>query len=166
MKRKTVTIAVCILAGILLIGATFYVGRAYAAAGSYGTREDPLITLSYLTDKLSPSLLEQFDESLSKAVQDLKNEMQGGGGVTTTYKLVTVQSGQTLTGQTGTEVLLREGALILQENSSMVDMTDARAVNVGASLAVNHLCMFASDEGKVTAAADTKLLVRGNYTIG
>jgi len=165
MKRKTLTIIACVLAGALILSVTFYAGRAYAAS-LYGTREDPLVTLSYLTDKLAPSLLEQFDDSLGTAVQELKDEIKGGGGVTTTYKLITLQSGQTLTGQTGTEILLRDGSLTLQGNSSMVDTTDARSVDVGATLVVNHLCMFASDGGQVKASTTTNLLVRGSYTVG
>lgn len=159
MKKKTAAITAAIAAVLLIAGITVY------AATNYGSKDDPLVTLSYLTDKLTPSLMDQFNGNLNSAVNELKNEASGGSGVMTTYQLVTVASGQTLVGKTGTEVLLRDGGMMLLNNTGLADTTDGTAISAGATLAVNHLCMFSGD-GALLATGNTRLLVRGSYTVG
>ena len=63
------------------------VGVAFAA-GQQGSQSDPLVTLSYLTQKATPSILSQVDSKLTARETELKEAAlrrgrrlcQGGGG--------------------------------------------------------------------------------------
>ena len=167
MKKKTIAVA-CGIAVVLLV-AGFFAGYAMApasAASNYGSQDDPLVTLSYLTGQLTPSLMSQFNTSLNSAVSQLESEMQSGGGVTTTYCVVTLSAGQTLTGKAGTEVLLRTGSAAVQGGVALADTTGANTLSSGAALTVNHLCMFTDDGGAIQASSAVTLLARGSYTVG
>ena len=166
MKKKTIVLG-CFLAVVLLLagGFTGYAVSA-SAAGTAGTQSDPLATLSYLQNQLTPSLLNQFNGDLNKAVSQLRSEIQGGGGVTATYQLVTLSDGQKLTGQTGTEVLLRSGTVTLQGGVALLDTTGGNTLAAGSALTANHLCLFADSGGVVQAAGTATLLVRGSFTLG
>jgi len=166
MKKKTIIIGCAAAVVLLLVGAFTGYTISAAAAGTAGTQNDPLVTLSYLQNQLTPQLLNQFDGDLSKAVSQLQSEMQSGGGVTTTYQLVTLSDGQRLIGQAGTEVLLRGGTVTLQGSVALLDTTGGGALSAGAALSVNHLCMFADNGGVIQAAGTATLLVRGSYTAG
>ncbi|MCL2343153.1 MAG: hypothetical protein FWC62_04535 [Firmicutes bacterium] len=166
MKKKTIAIA-CGIAAVLL-AAGFFAGYAIApasAASNYGSQDDPLVSLSYLTQQLTPSLMNQFNGSLNDAVNRLESEMQSGSGVTTTYCVVTLSAGQTLTGKAGTEILLREGSAAVQGGVMLVDTTGGGVLSSGAALTANHLGMFTDDGGQIQASGDVRLLVRGSYTV-
>ena len=157
MKKTKLTIYLSIfLAVTTLAGITAY------AASNYGTSSDPLITLSYLNEVLTPKLLAGFQAELDKAVEEI-------GGDRGNFKVVTLTDGQTLRGSAGCEILLRSGSAkaTASESPALTDMTAGAAVNSGASVTVNHLCMVNAEGGGVTAtAASVKLMVRGSFTVG
>lgn len=141
MKKRWILRLVCLTA-VLVLAMT-----CYAAAGSVGSADDPLVTYSYLNDTFKKEVLA---------------EANGG------FVLVTMSSGQTLKGTVGTEVLLRVGTASCTASSApgLIDTTNASTINDGAPLEKNHLYMMTIEERGVRATAATvKLLVRGSYTI-
>lgn len=50
------------------------VGVAFAA-GQQGSQSDPLVTLSYLTQKATPSILSQVDSKLTAREAELKKQL-------------------------------------------------------------------------------------------
>lgn len=176
-KNRWITrLAVLMLASytLLAIGA--------AAAGTPGTESDPLVTLSYLNDTFMAELLKNVDEKLETRDKELAEKLDarvrqasqegpvaGGEGVSTeVFTVVTLGSGQVLSGEIGCEVMLRVGAANCVASSApgLIDETDGSTLSGGAALAKNHLYMMTVDERGVQAAAETvKLLVRGNYSI-
>ena len=54
-KRKKTLIAVGVLLAVALV-----VGLTTLAVSNYGTESDPLVTLSYLEDRLTPEILDQL----------------------------------------------------------------------------------------------------------
>ena len=50
------------------------VGVAFAA-GQQGSQSDPLVTLSYLTQKATPSILSQVDSKLTARETELKKQL-------------------------------------------------------------------------------------------
>lgn len=153
-NKKLVMILSIALALVLAVGVTAY------AASNYGTSSDPLITLSYLTDTLTPNLLSQLRTDLDAAV----DEVQASSGSLQTYSVVTLSRGQTLSGSAGCEILLRSGSATCI--SGLADITDGTSLSGGSSLSANHLYMASADGSGCTASADsTLLLVRGSYTI-
>lgn len=141
-KRFVLTLAVAAIAI-----AAFGLG-AYAAT-SYGTQSDPLVSLSYLTEKLTPEVLAQVTEEME-------------------FHVVTLSNGQQLTSQVGCELLLRTGSAVCKAGDSpgLVDSSAAAELQNGDILAANHLYLVTIQGHGLTATADnTKVLVKGKYSI-
>lgn len=149
-----------------------------ALAAGVGSKEDPLVTLSYLEGTYTDTLLKKADDTLQKRNSELESSLKAqvdrlagasGGTSTSTYQVVTLSKGQSLKGTVGTEVMLRVGTAGCYATSSpgLIDTTDGSDLSGGKALVKNHLYMMTVEGRAVTATADTvKLLVRGNYTIG
>lgn len=184
---KTPKNALTRLLALLLVSFTL-LSITVAATGTAGSSSDPLVTLSYLNDTFLKDLLVKVDEKVSARDAALKKELsaqveadvkkleqsyggsQSGSGGTQTagFTVVTLSSGQTLSGGIGCEVMLRVGTATVVAASSpgLVDSTDGTTLDGGKSLVKNHLYMMTiEDRGVRAASATTKLLVRGSYTV-
>ncbi len=143
-----VLLAVCAAAGI-----TVY------AAYNYGTKDDPLITKSYLDEVLTPELMAEFNAQLDAA--------QGSSG-DGTFTVVTLSRGQKITCQVGCEIMLRIGSASASGPDSpvLVDTTSGTTLENGGALVKNHLYMATIVNNGLTASADgTKVLISGEYTV-
>ena len=142
-------------------------------AAEAGSSQDPLVTLSYLNDTFLGQILEKVDAKIaqrnSQIVQQLGGQTTSGGTTTaSTFTVVTLSSGQVLTGDIGCEVMLRVGTATCVAPSSpgLIDESAATTLAGGAALVQNHLYMMTVEgRGVKATAATTKLLVRGSYTI-
>ncbi len=63
-----------VLTGILLLSTLFAAGF-FALAAEYGSQEDPLVTLSYITDVVSPGTLNKVDEQISAKMADFEKQL-------------------------------------------------------------------------------------------
>ena len=156
-----------------------------ALGAGEGTQSDPLVTLSYLTQTVTPSILDQVDEQAAQRQQELQTQLQsaiqgytaqmeaalggsGGAQYTSTYTVVTLTSGQQLNMEVGCEVMLRIGTAACVSSSSpgLIDTTTGATLNDGGALTTNHLYMATIADRAIRATAGTvKVLVRGGYTI-
>lgn len=142
-------------------------------AAEAGSSQDPLVTLSYLNDTFLGQILEKVDAKIaqrnSQIVQQLGGQTTSGGTTTASaFTVVTLSSGQVLTGDIGCEVMLRVGSATCVAPSSpgLIDESAATTLAGGAALVQNHLYMMTVEgRGVKATAATTKLLVRGSYTI-
>lgn len=158
------------MAVLLLLSAALNMTVSFAAeAGSSG---DPLVTLSYLNDTFLNTVLQRVDQKItarnSQLAQQLGGQVVSGTGSAATFTVVTLSSGQTLTGDVGCEVMLRIGTATCVSSSTpgLIDETTAGTLNNGSALVQNHLYMMTIEgRGVKATAATTKLLVRGTYTI-
>jgi hypothetical protein len=162
LKQKITAAASVILALVLGIG----IG-SYASSG-YGSSSDPLITLSYLTDKLTPELMAQVDKRLSAHETDLEQRftdlLSAQSSVKSeNYTPVTLSSGQTLTGAVGCEILLRTGGAAA--TAALADTSSGSSVGSGTAITANHLYLVTSAGTGVKASASSQLLVRGEFTV-
>ena len=140
------------LSGILTVTVSF--------AAEAGSSDDPLVTLSYLNETFMDSIMEQVDEKIAQRT--------GGSDANSTFTVVTLTSGQVLTGDIGCEVMLRVGTAVCVSPSTpgLIDETTATTLNNGGALTQNHLYMMTIEgRGVQATAATTKLLVRGGYTV-
>lgn len=155
MKTRKVKIIVCALLAVCAIaGITVY------AAYNYGTKDDPLITKSYLDEVLTPELMAQFSAQLDAA---------GGTSGDGTFTVVTLRKGQKITCQVGCELMLRIGSASASGPDSpvLVDTTSGTTLENGGALVKNHLYMATIVNNGLTASTDnTKVLVSGEYTVG
>ena len=160
-----------------------------AATGGAGSKEDPLVTLSYLNVNFLPEVLAQADArvverndaltaQLAEQIAAEKAELEkkyaaaskeGASAATVdSFVVVTMSRDQVLYGEIGCEVMLRVGTAVCVSPSSpgLIDSTDATTLDSGKSLVKNHLYMMTIDERGVKATADTvKVLVRGTYEV-
>ena len=164
-KNRWFLRAVVLVVLSVMLNATVTVAGAVA-----GGSDDPLVTLSYLNDTFLGEILNKVDEKIaarnSQIVQQLGGTM--GSSTSSTFTVVTLTSGQVLTGEIGCEVMLRVGAAVCVASSSpgLIDETPAGTLNNGGALAQNHLYMMTIEgRGVKATAATTKLLVRGSYSI-
>lgn len=165
----------------------FLITVGYAAnAGTAGSSNDPLVTLSYLNNTFVKQVQTMVNDAVTarktELEQALGNAAAGNGPVSTNpgsndpvgnsggavFSVVTLSRGQALVGEVGCEVMLRVGAATCGSPDAvgLIDTTSGDNLTNGGALAVNHLYMVTIDGRWVTAAADTvKVLVRGPYTI-
>lgn len=159
MKKKSL-ITIALVAALAMVAAV----TVYAVA-NYGSREDPLVTSSYLQDVVQPRMEDAYRSTLNGAIGEMEaqfaDQVAAAGG---TYVLVTLDNGQTLTGRAGTEVLMRSGAAVTQ--SAAVDLTSGSTAAVGTKLTENHLYLLQADGAGVRASAGTTVMVRGSYSVG
>lgn len=155
---------------------------AGVALAAQGGESDPLVTLSYLTDTFTPSILEQVDEkveereaSLKKSLQSVADEyaedVKGAGGSgesSPVYEVVTLSKGQKLTAGTSCEILLRSGTATCVSDSApgLVDMTGGGTLANGGALTANHLYLATIAGRGVKASTAVTLMVRGDYSVG
>lgn len=167
-KKWTIRGAAFVLAGACLCG-----GVALAAGGD---QSDPLITLSYLTQTVTPDILARVEEKTQARQEELLTQFStivsgqpaSGSGNSASYTVVTLSSGQKLNLGVGCEVMLRVGSATVSAATApaLIDSTTGGTLNNGGSLTANHLYMATIADRSITATAGTvKLLVRGEYAI-
>lgn len=150
---------------LVIVVAAVAAGAGAYAATNYGTQSDPLVTVSYLTDTLEPSIQSDFDGQLAAAMEQLEAAFEEDlANATGTFEVVSLTSGQTLSGGAGCEILFRSGSATAV--GSLLDVSAGSSVSSGASLSANHLYMASASGNGVTAGGAVTLLVRGVYTIG
>lgn len=147
-----------------------------------GDKDDPLISLSYLTKTVIPEILEQVDEKaeeyqrslledFNKAIDQHKGEMQQEqkeNAKSATYEAVVLTQGQKIVLTMGGEILLRAGSVTAAaaESPALVDMSGGSSLNAGEVLAENHLYAAVQSECVVTADSDdVTVLIRGEYQL-
>ena len=139
-----------------------------SAAAEAGSSSDPLVTLSYLNETFMDSIMDRVDEKIAARNAQLGVSTGSGDSTASTFTVVTLSSGQVLTGDIGCEVMLRVGTAtcVAPSTPGLIDESAATTLSNGAALVQNHLYMMTVEGRGVRAASDTtKLLVRGNYTI-
>ena len=154
MKRmKWSTRAVCgALVLVILVGAN-------AARGSQGGQDDPLVTLSYLNDKLLPDIMDRVD----KKVEAKGKEIQASVGQLPSQSFVSteVAAGKTLSVQAGTQLLLRSGTASCSDG--LVDLTAGETL--GGTLQSNHLYIATKDGQAVAVSEKATFFVLGGSTV-
>lgn len=168
---------IALMSACIALALAFVTGGG-AVLASYGDQNDPLVSLSYLTNDFTDALLKKADEriaerekSINATIQTKINEyiqtVGQSGGDDSGFKVVTLSSGQTLSGYTGTEIMLRSGSAACSAAASpgLVDTTTGGILSSGGTVAENHLYIVTADGRGVKAANGCTLLVRGAYTI-
>ena len=181
MKRNRLRITACLLlAGTVL--AAFV-----AMAADVGSKNDPLVTLSYLNETFLGQIMEkvelkladrnvllreELDSAISEKERQLLREFGGSsasGGTAYTYTAVTLEAGMRLYGGAGCEILLRSGAAVCDYTGGsvpgLVDTTGGGSINGGSALVKDHLYIM-PDARSVTVSAASVILVRGDYSLG
>lgn len=167
--------------GAIVLTAVVVVG-AFSASAAGGDQSDPLVTLSYLTQVVTPQLMGEVDEQvaaneraltdkLNAAIDEYSRQMEQalsqGTGESAAYVPVSLSAGQTLYPVAGGELLLRSGEAKVSIGTSpvLLDATAGSSLEIAGSLTADHLYVAPLDGAGVTAASACVFLVRGTYTI-
>ena len=68
MKKKTLTTIILIVALAMVAAVTVY------AVANYGTKEDPLVTSSYLQDVVQPRMEDAYRSTLDVEVREMEDQ--------------------------------------------------------------------------------------------
>ena len=161
----------------VFVGLVLAVGIWAVASTSYGSQSDPLITLSYITDVLTGQITEKvntmidtklsvFSDELNTRITALENQ-SGGSGSFSSFSVVSLSEGQTLTGEVGTELMLRVGTARCYASGSpgLIDTTTAGTLENDGSMITNHMYMVTISGRGMKASSNVMVLVRGEYTV-
>lgn len=173
-KGKKIAIALAVLTAVALVS-----GLTTLAVTSYGSESDPLVTLSYLNETVTPAIMEQWNAALEAKTAELQarlDELSGqtqppesDGTAPSGFVVLTLSKDQTVVCGIGTEIMPRLGSVVSfgPDSPRLVDETDASSVTAeGAALTVNHMYMVTIKGNGVKADRDnTKILIRGEYTV-
>lgn len=158
----------------VIIAVAFVAGMTGLAAGTYGSQSDPLVAKSYLDETVTPQILAELDGKISAKAAELTASFNSlltgsGTGAASEFKVVTLTSGQVMTCQVGTEIMLRVGSAESYgpDSPRLVDETDGTTLtSAGSALVKNHMYMVTIVNNGIKSTGSTKVLVRGTYTIG
>lgn len=158
------------------------------AAGQQGTQSDPLVTVSYLNQQVTPAILEQVDARIvqqeaefraqlstvvSGYVREVEDRLAGGAGGTVAgggeaaYQVVSLSAGQTFTGGAGCEILLRSGTAlcVAADAPGLVDASAGTTLSSGSVLEANHLYLSPAEGHGLQAVTGVTLMARGSYRV-
>lgn len=146
------------MAGIF-VGTGLYMNlgdiTSFARAGS---ETDPLITLSYLEQRIS---------EVKKYVDDKIGSLNNSNS--NTLEVIELKNGQKIIGREGTEFILRSGkaAAKVSDLGGISDVTDGVDLKEGENIPRNHQLIIPRDDGRglVIMQDSTFVLVRGEYII-
>jgi hypothetical protein len=159
------------------------VAQMAQAAASPGTPSDPLVSRSYVDEKinqlmltLTASSLPATDELVGEVLTKLEflygDKLTGSAAGTAadaqTYVPVSVSAGQLVLGGEGTEIILRSGRAdsFCQGANGLVDVTAGADVLNGQPLAANHLLIVPRDDNRGAAVReDAWFMIKGSYRI-
>ncbi len=174
-KKKRIITAVCVL-----IGALFVVGiTAAVAATTYGSSDDPLVTLSYINQTVKPDIMKELNANLEATKAELAadfnsrlsqaNGNTGGAVSPDAFTPVTLSARQVIRCSAGAEILVSSGGATAYGGSSprLTDETDGTSLAAaGANLINNHMYIVPAEGNGLRAASDgTVVMVRGGYTV-
>ncbi len=139
----------------VIASVTMVMGSVYAADA--GSEADPLVSKSYVDDKI--------EQVLAKIGQSSGGTASGTGAA---FTPVSVAVGKTIIGGEGTEIILRAGkaGVVVSGSEGISDVTTGQTLYNGHSATLNHLNIISRADGrgfKVTEAA--WFLVKGSYTV-
>lgn len=155
-------------------------GVFVVASSTVGGESDPLITKSYLEEQVTPALrnevnataeaemdekLVELNQELEALRQQVSQTMVGGTGQ---YEVVSLDKGDSITLNVGTQVLLRSGVAraTSTDNPSFVNLTQGSTINTGSNLTANHLYLASATGRSILATSDdTVLMVYGGYVL-
>ncbi len=160
------------------------------AAGGYDSANDPLVSLSYITDVFKPQIDTQIN-ALKTEINTLKNEINALKGNPTTpptnsaptvpadeygYEVIFLEEGDRLFADAALDVVLRSGSAKVispfnEEGSKqgINDYTTGDELLHGDAVSLNHFLLIPrGNDGRgieITSSYGSYVIVRGDYEI-
>lgn len=181
MKKKTPIIITTLLATLLL-------SSYFAIAAEYGSKDDPLVSLSYIEEIILPKTTEMIDEVIEEKTQGYTDNIYqiledigadynalanneefiqkvADSVEVSTSNVVSVEAGQVITLKAGGEILLRSGN-VSTSSSAFLNVTSGSDVATNTALTANNLYMATDNDQTLTVVTSGTVIVIGTYIIG
>lgn len=158
-----------VLIGIVAVLSVGTVTAASAYAGSAGSDQDPLVTLSYVEKRIQEVLT-----TVTSQIADLKKQVEaqpgtpGGTSESAVFQVVQVEKGSSVYFGGGTEFVVRSGkaTAIVTANGGLSDLTAGKDIAMGQPTPANHHILVPRDDGRGIRTLDISfILIKGPYTI-
>lgn len=161
-----------IVIGVLVLGVT----TLYAADGLIGTEADPLVTKSYVDQKISAlaggtsnttltTQLKEQQQLIIEMRQEIENLRQEGSN---SFEVVVVPQGKIIYGKANTEMIIRagEGQIVTSPVGGIQNITDGQDLLGGTVAPRNHLLLIPREDGRgLMATKQLTVMVRGGYVL-
>lgn len=139
---------------IFWTAAALTLGLSAVCSGAVGSDDDPLISLSYITNVVMPYI----DEAVSNTG-------------TAEFEVVEVPTGKSITAGGGAELILRSGKGVVSLDKSasggFTDVTDGKDITSGEIAEANHHLICPRSDGRsIKAESKLYIMVKGAYEIG
>jgi hypothetical protein len=144
----------------LTVSAALAVSAVYAFAAP-GTDDDPLVSLSYITDTLIPEIHSYVDAKIAK----IGNTSAGEQSV---FKVVDVKKGQMIKCGDGCEMILRmgSGTIVASDKGGISDVTTGIDLGQDEAMPANHMLIAPLGDGRgVKMTTNGKVMIKGTYTL-
>lgn len=172
MTNKSLKVGTVILLCALCLGAFSF------SLITYSDSDDPLVTLSYLTDIILPQmkkdiLMEVATQENASGVISPDAPSASASEVSGDYTLLELENGQCLYTNSVCEFIVRPGSDVQAvspfETQGIADLTNGTEYLDGDTIALNAYCVIprgSDGRGIVVLNEKSYILVRGEYYIG
>jgi len=168
-----------LVVSLFSLGFVMINGDSQVLATQPGSADDPLISRSYLEERLANLNLGQAgqgisDELLSFLIEDITASVLrqvSGGSVASdfVYTPVNATNGQIIIGAEGTEIILRAGSAFAYSEvaNGIVNATTGTELLGGEDIAINNLLIVPRSDGRgvLITSGDAWFIIRGEFTI-
>ncbi len=147
----------------VVLGLSLIAVSGFAVFSEPGGTDDPVVTKSYIIDKVVPDMKAYVDAQLGIASSD--------GTVTArpaSFTVVNLNAGQSVIGEAGTEMILRMGSgkIIATQKGGLADTTSGYDLSNGTAAPSNHLLIVPVADGRgFKAETDSIIMIKGGYTV-
>lgn len=147
----------------IILGLCIVIASTLVVFSEPGSTDDPVVTKSYIVDKVVPEIKAYVDQQLGIIPSD--------GSITaspSSFNVVSVSKGQSIIGEAGTELILRmgKGTIIATQKGGLADTTAGYDLADGTAMPSNHLLIVPVADGRgFIADTDVLVMVKGGYTI-
>ena len=151
MKNKKFRVIFSVFILIVLVTTIFSV---FAETGD---GNDPLVSLSYIQNKVIPEIKEYIDEKFSSL-----------GGGSASFEVVNFKKGDVVLCEKSTELILRMGKarIIASEKGGIADTTAGFDLANGENMPSNHLLIVPLGDGRGFIAEDNVIvMIKGNFSV-
>ncbi len=151
IKTTLIFVVVCLIVSTII------------SFASPGDNNDPLVTLSYITDVLLPDIDSRIEKEVETNVTEAMADVSN-----TSFVLVNVNANQKIIGDEGTEFVLRSGSgkIVATNQGGVADLTAGSDLPNGTDIPMNHhLLVPRSDSRGMVFTTDAIVLVKGTYTV-
>ncbi|SNS09488.1 hypothetical protein SAMN05446037_100435 [Anaerovirgula multivorans] len=156
-KKLPILTLIMVLIGLVIIGQV-----VYANTKEPGSSEDPIVTLSYVEQRME-QLKFYIDEKVSSP------QSNGGASTGTSIDIVSLKTGEKLIADEGAEIILRGGSAVAIDSPSggLANVTAGRDIQKNQTILPNNLHIVPKSDGRGVRALDDHviLMVRGSYRV-